>query len=221
MKFGKEFKKQKVPEWIEAYMDYKGLKRILRKIRQTKHNKHPAMNRTLSGLNCQSNSNQSNGDIEEQAIDIDTLPRDGSQQIFESNFLGNSEEGAEIEATFFRKLDEELNKVSGFHKDKVEKVLDEASRLNKQMEALIALRIKVGKRDFEESNSNRHQQEQSQQSSCASDVVSVNANSGNREGVKVDDQNQDQDPLEVLEHVKINSTILSPISTIKGAIRDS
>ncbi|GMN41902.1 hypothetical protein TIFTF001_011116 [Ficus carica] len=179
------------------------------------------MNRTLSGLNCQSNSNQSNGDIEDQVIDIDTLLRDGSQQIFESNFLGNSEEGAEIETTFFRKLDEELNKVSGFHKDKVEEVLDEASRLNKQMEALIALRIKVGKRDLEESNSNRHQQEQSQQSSRASDVVSVNANSGNREGVKVDDQYQDQDPLEVLEHVKINSTILSPISTIKDAIRDS
>lgn len=114
--------------------------------------------------------------------------------------------------------------MSGFHKDKVEEVLDEASRLNKQMEALIALRIKVGKRDFEESNSNRHQQEQSQQFSCASDVVSVSADScssDNRVGVKVDDQNQDQDPSEVLEHVKINSTILSPISTIKGAIRDS
>ncbi|PWA72822.1 hypothetical protein CTI12_AA264700 [Artemisia annua] len=30
MKFGKEFKKQKVPEWIEAYVDYTGLKRWCR-----------------------------------------------------------------------------------------------------------------------------------------------------------------------------------------------
>ncbi|PWA34168.1 phosphate transporter PHO1 10 [Artemisia annua] len=30
MKFGKEFKKQKVPEWIEAYVDYNGLKRWCR-----------------------------------------------------------------------------------------------------------------------------------------------------------------------------------------------
>lgn len=29
MRFGKEFKKQKVPEWTDAYMDYNGLKRIL------------------------------------------------------------------------------------------------------------------------------------------------------------------------------------------------
>lgn len=225
MKFGKEFKKQKVPEWIEAYMDYNGLKMILRNIRQTKQTKHPVMNRTLSGLNCQSSSNHSNNDIEDQVIDINTLPSDGSRRIFETNFLSKSEEGAEIEVTFFRKLDEELNKVSDFYKDKVEEVIDGASQLNKQMEALVALRIKVGKQDFERSNSNRsHQQERTQQSSGASEHVSVFANngsSGSREEVKVNNQNQDQDRLEVLEHEKINSTIQSPISTIKGTFRDS
>ncbi|EXC20014.1 Phosphate transporter PHO1-10-like protein [Morus notabilis] len=184
------------------------------------------MNRTLSGLNCQSSSNHSNKDIEDQVIDINTLPRDGSRRIFETNFLRKSEEGAEIEVTFFRKLDEELNKVSDFYKDKVEEVIDGASQLNKQMEARVALRIKVGKQDFERSNSNRsHQQERTQQSSGASKHVSVYANSGSsgsREEVKVNNnQNQDQDRLEVLEHVKINSTIQSPISTIKGTFRHS
>lgn len=32
MKFGKEFKDQMVPEWIEAYMDYGGLKCLLKQI---------------------------------------------------------------------------------------------------------------------------------------------------------------------------------------------
>ncbi|PRQ40735.1 putative SPX domain-containing protein [Rosa chinensis] len=44
MKFGKEFKKQMVPEWSEAYMDYNGLKRILRELREYKQSKqHPAV----------------------------------------------------------------------------------------------------------------------------------------------------------------------------------
>lgn len=30
MRFGKEFKKQKVPEWTDAYMDYNGLKKDIR-----------------------------------------------------------------------------------------------------------------------------------------------------------------------------------------------
>ncbi|XP_062113711.1 phosphate transporter PHO1 homolog 10-like [Humulus lupulus] len=61
--------------------------------------------------------------------------------------------------------------------------MDETNQLNKQMESLISLRIRVGKHNFEGSNSDRHyQQEQSQ-------------NSGNKEKVKVDDQNQD--PAEI------------------------
>ncbi|POO03488.1 SPX domain containing protein [Trema orientale] len=209
MKFGKEFNIQKVPEWIEAYMDYNGLKSILRNMRQYKQNKHPALNRTLSGLNCQSSSHHREDDTEDDhVIDVNTLWRDGSRKFFETKFLGQSKEGSEIEVTFFRKLEEELNKVNDFYKDKVEEVIDEANQLNKQMEALIALGIKVKKRDFEGSNSNRHDQKEQSQSSVS------------REEVKVNDHNQD--PAEVLEHVKMkNNTPQPPVSTIKGVFRDS
>ncbi|KAJ7943430.1 Phosphate transporter PHO1-like protein [Quillaja saponaria] len=155
MKFGKEFKKQRVPEWTEAYMDYNGLKRILREIRSKKLSKHHAMHmralqhklrldRTFNGLHLQSNSPQKGDmDIEEKVIDVDALPRDGSRQFYKTNFLRQSEEGGEIEALFFQKLDEELNKVNTFYKDKAEALMHEANLLNKQMEALIALRVKV------------------------------------------------------------------------------
>uniref|UniRef100_A0A803PQT2 Uncharacterized protein n=1 Tax=Cannabis sativa TaxID=3483 RepID=A0A803PQT2_CANSA len=201
MKFGKEYKKQKVAEWTEAYMDYNGLKHILRNMRAYKQNKHPAMNRTLSGFYRQSSSRYNEEDLENQAIEIKTLQRDGSLQLFETVFIGQPEEGTEFEVTFFRKLDEEFYKANNFYKDKVKGMMDEANQLNKQMESLIALRIRVDKRSVKGSNLNRHNQQEQSQSS------------GTREKVKVG---------EVLEHVKINNDPQSPISTtIKGTLKGS
>lgn len=147
MKFGKEFKKQMVPEWAEVYMDYNGLKRILRELREyNQSKKHPAVTPsrdfeqkpppagTLSG---------GGGDVEDQVIDVNTFLGDGFKQFYKTKFLRQSEEGGEIEVTFFRKLDEELNKVNTFYKDKLKEAKQEASQLNKQMDALVALRIKV------------------------------------------------------------------------------
>ncbi|KAL6547085.1 hypothetical protein OROMI_022806 [Orobanche minor] len=58
-------------------------------------------------------------------------------------FLMAADEGGEHELLYFKKLDEEFNKVVGFYKVKVEEVMEEAGLLNKQMEALIAFRVKV------------------------------------------------------------------------------
>ncbi|KAL7240567.1 hypothetical protein ACSBR2_006262 [Camellia fascicularis] len=54
-----------------------------------------------------------------------------------------ADEGGEYELVFFRRLDEEFNKVVKFYKLKVEEVVKEANMLNRQMDALIAFRIKV------------------------------------------------------------------------------
>ncbi|KAL7260656.1 hypothetical protein ACSBR1_006343 [Camellia fascicularis] len=58
-------------------------------------------------------------------------------------FLRATNEGGEYELVYFRRLDEEFNKVVKFYKLKVEEVVKEANMLNKQMDALIAFRIKV------------------------------------------------------------------------------
>lgn len=167
MKFGKEFKKQKVPEWTEAYMDYNGLKRILREIRRLKQSKEPptpsrasqqrsTLYSAFSGLNLQANNVQkSTGDIEDQVIAVNMMQRDGSRKLYDTKFLMSAEEGGENEIMFFKKLDDELNKVNKFYKDKVEEVIWEATVLNKQMDALIALRIKVEKPDIDETSSRR------------------------------------------------------------------
>ncbi|KAK8699747.1 hypothetical protein V6N13_115825 [Hibiscus sabdariffa] len=132
MKFSKDFKRQMVPEWIEAYVDYDGLKHILREIlhyKLSKRHQTPmkslenklSLHRTLSGLHPRPNDRRINGDVENQATG----------------------RGREMEVEFFRRLDEELNKVNTFYKEQVDAVMDESASLEKQVDALIALRIKV------------------------------------------------------------------------------
>ncbi|KAJ0037701.1 hypothetical protein Pint_23590 [Pistacia integerrima] len=295
MKFGKEFKKQKVPEWTDAYMDYNGLKRILGEILQYKQSKQPPtplrarhqklkLRRTFSGLHARSGNLVNGGDIEEQVIDVSTSPRDGSGSghFYKTNFLRQSEQGGEIEVMFFRKLDQELNKVNNFYYDKVKAVLDEATELNKQMDALIALRIKVeGKpppadnaasMPFRSSTSSIARIRRTEQpvepgvemicrspleelgDSRSGDAVLIHesenadtkfevdmndncrggCSSGDPEVGPVrttnyssDSQEKEnlykckEDSLEILEHVKINNTLESPLSTLKGVFKDS
>ncbi|KAF5939120.1 hypothetical protein HYC85_023379 [Camellia sinensis] len=117
-----------------------------------------------------------------------------------------SYKGAEKEVTFFKKLDDdELNKVNSFYKDNVEQVLSEAAMLNKQMDALIELRIKVEKPDFD--------------GSAVNTIVTLNSTNVCGEGVNASDYKPDS--LEIFDHEKINSTLKSPLSTIKGVLKDS
>lgn len=140
MKFENEFKKQMVPEWTDDYMDYNGLKRLLREISCQKQinkskasfghsKKKPKIDSKCSELASQPR----NKDIENQvAGDIDKSRQHVSTQL-------KFRDISEIEVTFFRKLDEELNKVNSFYKENIEAVTEEASVLNKQMETLMAL----------------------------------------------------------------------------------
>lgn len=127
MTFKRYFREHMVPEWAENYMDYEGLKRILEEIKsstqsqqhQKPHNKsleHKlSLERAFDRLHLQhSNHGRHEGDIEDQAIDVKKLEQDGSGQFYKTHFLKRHEEGGEAEARFFKKLDEELNKVNSF-----------------------------------------------------------------------------------------------------------
>jgi len=167
MKFGKIFKKQMVPEWVEAYVDYNGLKRVLKEIRSHKHSKltraasrvsqqAEALHRSFSGLSFHPRHSERAGDIEDQVIKVDTVQEEGSRKLYETKFLKKSEEGGEFEESFFKKLDENLNKVNKFYRDKVKEVIEEAALLDKQMDALIALRVKMQKPDIDNLNLEKH-----------------------------------------------------------------
>ncbi|CAN8272666.1 unnamed protein product [Cochlearia groenlandica] len=66
-----------------------------------------------------------------------------SNHGLETVFLMTAEEGGEYELVFFRRLDDEFNRVEKFYREKVEEVMKDAIMLNRQMDALIAFKIKV------------------------------------------------------------------------------
>ncbi|KAK4430026.1 Phosphate transporter [Sesamum alatum] len=157
MKFGKEFASQMVPEWQEAYMNYEFLKTLLKEIQLFKHRNRPASSarstrlrrnltlyRAFSGLTKMGTSprTETSSDIENQVILVNNVRRDGVEGS-ETMFLMAADEGGEHELIYFKRLDDEFNKVMKFYKSKVEEVMQEAAVLGKQMNALIAFRVKV------------------------------------------------------------------------------
>lgn len=139
MKFGKEFASQLVQEWQGAYMDYNHLKKQLKIIDKSKqHNsgvrpkRKPTLYRAFSGLTGWSSPKVKE---EEGVIKIP----------YNALVLRLSEEGAEHELQFFKTLDHEFDKVRLFHELKVQEMKENAEQLSKQMDALIALRIRVTK----------------------------------------------------------------------------
>ncbi|XP_041010731.1 phosphate transporter PHO1 homolog 3-like isoform X2 [Juglans microcarpa x Juglans regia] len=159
MKFGKEFTAQMVPEWQKAYMDYGNLKTLLKDILRFKQRNQPpacstlaslkrklTLYRAFSGLTQRYNNHPMSpstpDDIDSQAILVNSVNQDGSLS-YQTTFLMSDDEGGEYELVYFRRLDDEFNKVDKFYRSKVEEVMNEANLLNKQMDAFIAFRIKV------------------------------------------------------------------------------
>ncbi|KAG5076433.1 hypothetical protein JHK82_055128 [Glycine max] len=146
-----------VPEWQEAYMDYNLLKTLLKEIQRFKLRNKPSptpsglrrkltLYRAFSGLTQQRHYQQltpSEQDIESQPIMVHSVNNHDGSEKYETTFRMTSEEGGEYELVYFKRLDDEFNKVGKFYRSKVEEVLKEAAILNKQMDALIAFRIKV------------------------------------------------------------------------------
>lgn len=159
MKFGKEFTAQMVQEWREAYMDYKSLKKLLKDVLRFRQQNAPSptaavspksglkrrvsLYRAFSGLTCRYMGSPVREE-EEVILVNDVQDEDGSSAgHYQTMFLMSSEEGGEYELLFFKRLDDEFNKVLRFYSKKVEEVIVEADELTKQMNALIALRIKL------------------------------------------------------------------------------
>ncbi|XVE85825.1 hypothetical protein DITRI_Ditri17bG0122200 [Diplodiscus trichospermus] len=271
MKFGKEFASQMVPEWQEAYMDYDYLKTLLKELQRFKHRTKPpttpggglkrklTLYRAFSGLTQRHHSPtspSSSSDVERQPILVNSVNRNGSQS-YETTFLMSSEEGGEYELVFFRRLDDEFNKVDKFYREKVQEVMKEADVLNKQMDALIAFRIKVENPpgvNFDRSVEMTRLASDIAASAAAlsaatpsgaksASIIHLEAIEESTHGQADDDDDDDDDekernapiqeakppkpkikgikpaPLEVLDRVKINNTLETPRSTIKGVLK--
>ncbi|EEF32364.1 xenotropic and polytropic murine leukemia virus receptor pho1, putative [Ricinus communis] len=165
MKFGKEFAAQMVQEWQQAYMDYNYLKTILKDVLRFKQRntvlspmataanstssplkRRVSLYRAFSGLTSRyrSGSPRKCSGSEDEVILINPVEdQEGGEGQYQTMFLNATDEGGEYELVFFRKLDDEFNKVVEHYKNKVQEAMAEADDLSRQMDALIALRIKV------------------------------------------------------------------------------
>lgn len=152
MKFGKEFVEQMIPEWQQAYIDYACLKTILQEIQTSRkrsegssgalRRKQP-VGRNFSGLTKRYSRTASSQDLENQDIMVNVTTGDDGFERYETTIMKISEAGRESELVFFKTLDLEFDKVNRFYRSKVEEMVKEAVVLNKQMDVLIAFRIKV------------------------------------------------------------------------------
>ncbi|KAJ0754394.1 putative SPX domain-containing protein [Helianthus annuus] len=206
MKFGKEFALQTVPEWREAYMNYNYLKTLLEQIlifrqRQPPENQvsRPNLSRSLrrkvslfrafSGLRNTSLRKHR----EDEVIVVNAMQQADEEQggeggpSYQTIFLRSSEEGGDLELVFFKRLDNEFNKVIHFYKTKVQEVVKQADELSNQMDALIALRIKVN-----------------------NPIIEVVHDSGEHKMASLD----------VLDRVKINAIIDTPMSTVRSVFNN-
>ncbi|KAK2655611.1 hypothetical protein Ddye_008663 [Dipteronia dyeriana] len=239
MKFGKEFAAQLVQEWREAYMDYNFLKTILRDVLRSKQKDAPisplaattkgalkrrvSFYRAFSGLTSRGGRHKdSPRSNEDEAILVDSVEADGQYQTM---FFMSSDQGGEHELVFFRRLDDEFNKVVSFYKNKVEEVMSEADELSKQMDALIALRIKVEDpellgalacNDVSSSSSSVHPINARKPGHLQEESTRGNENGGNGTLKSFRPAS-----LDVLDHVKIKIEPETPVSTLRGVLSGS
>ncbi|RZC80973.1 hypothetical protein C5167_043528 [Papaver somniferum] len=260
MKFGKEYLSQMLPEWKDAYLDYTYLKTLLKDVLNFKRKEQEKKGQTqqkslvrdltfyrsFSGLHKRKSHDFNNphggGDIEDQFIVVKAVKGANSNVKYETKF---AEDATDQEVVFFNTLDYEFSKVDEFYKDKVEEVMNKVALLNKQMDALIALRIKVENPNLDMSGAVRELVADVASLADTSNVSNPSTprmprkeqmfviqetgiadeedSEGSNGGVDVDKSNGGNNnfkpaPLEILEHVKISNEPETPKSTIKAML---
>ncbi|KAL0717941.1 hypothetical protein Bca4012_067263 [Brassica carinata] len=153
-------------------------------------------------------------DDDEQVI----LINEDKSGSYTTTFLCSAEEGGEMDVQFFRRLDGEFNKVLRFYKQKVESVMEEADELSRQLNVLIALRVKV-------ENPNVVFPHISAVSSAQSSPHATPRASATSpmDVIKEVEQNEDKKvykpaPIEMLDHIKIKIESETPLQTLKCMI---
>ncbi|XP_019195562.1 PREDICTED: phosphate transporter PHO1 homolog 3-like [Ipomoea nil] len=243
MKFGKEFASQMVQEWGKAYMDYNYLKGVVKDIlifrqknaaaqssgRKKSLKRRVSMYRAFSGLTNRLSTPRSNN--EDEVILVSGVEQEGiiGAAQYQTTFLMSSEAGGEYELVFFRRLDDEFNKVVSFYREKVEEVRKEADELSKQMDALIALRIVVEKPpvDINGAQSQTRTDSAVIEAKSHMDAIQEIEMSGEEKNTGIIEEKTKNftdfrpAPLHVLYDVTVNILPETPISTLKNILKAS
>ncbi|CAA0823386.1 Phosphate transporter PHO1 homolog 3 [Striga hermonthica] len=209
-----------VQEWQGAYMDYNHLKKLLKHIivksPQLDPGPHRASaiikKRTLHRGSSTGRPDNVTNEITESPIQL----QPGSENCFQTMFV---REGQELEILFFKTVDVEFNKVAKFYEAKVKEVKLRAHKLSVQMDALIALRLKVDNKPSWVTGQNQgglhndmiHEVDQPNNEVHSEDETILSEK----------DNISDIRDSEILEHVKINVDPGTPVSTLRNLIKST
>ncbi|KAL1198358.1 Phosphate transporter PHO1-like protein [Cardamine amara subsp. amara] len=221
MKFGKEFVSQMIPEWQQAYMDYACLKSILQEIQTSRKRTEESGvlkrklsgRRNFSGLTKRYSRTASSRELENQDILVHATNGDDGFERYETTILKVAEAGREAELVFFKTLDLEFDKVNHFYRSKVEEMVKEAVVLNKQMDALVAFRIKVDK----PSSSSRSSSERVSVDMNALDSKEQRKTVDEEMGIKEEENESKEsvpEALSVLDRIRLNKSTLSTVRNV-------
>lgn len=230
MKFGKEFEGQIVQEWQQAYMNYPCLKSILQEIKNSRKRlttegalrPKKSVHRNFSGLTKRYSRAASYLELENQDIMVSTRTGEDGFERYETSIMRVAEAGRESELVFFKTLDLEFDKVNHFYRSKVDEMVKEAVGLSKQIDALIAFRLKV----------DRPTSPWTCSETVAVDVDALDSKEQRRKslademGIQEDGSNGKDSTKEstpeapsVLDGIRLNKTQETPLSTIRNILK--
>ncbi|XP_065880184.1 phosphate transporter PHO1 homolog 1 [Euphorbia lathyris] len=144
VKFSKQFEGQLVPEWKEAFVDYWQLKKDIKKFHFLNNNntntklnssKHHFLS-TLKKFSPFSHPHRDHGAIQ---VHKKLASSASKGDMYETELLEQFQDSDAVKE-FFACLDQQLNKVNQFYKNKEKEFMERGDSLKKQMDILIDLK---------------------------------------------------------------------------------
>ncbi|KAK8468280.1 hypothetical protein PHAVU_007G275300 [Phaseolus vulgaris] len=147
VKFSKELEAQLIPEWKEAFVNYRQLKKYIKIIKLKRvFNNQPQPPKETFGrsifdsfrfiINKLYNSNNNNM---QDIIQVKRKRTEESEEVYETELAQLFAEEDEVQG-FFAKLDGELNKVNHFYKKQENEFVERGETLKKQLNILLELK---------------------------------------------------------------------------------
>ncbi|KAK6265619.1 hypothetical protein QUC31_016456 [Theobroma cacao] len=153
VKFSKELEAQLIPEWKDAFVNYRQLKKHIKKIKLSRKKRQPPPDLShdfgrsifdpirFIAMKLSTKFVSSNNNTEIIQVRSKTM-EDGSDEeevLYQTELVQLFSEEDEVKE-FFESLDEQLNKVNQFYKAKESEFLERGEILNKQLQILLDLK---------------------------------------------------------------------------------
>ncbi|KAG5002510.1 hypothetical protein JHK86_026649 [Glycine max] len=146
VKFSKELEAQLIPEWKEAFVNYRQLKKHIKRIKLTRVSKQSQAPEESFGRSVfdsfrfiRNKFRYSDNNNLQDIIQVRRKTTEESEEVYETELaqLFSAEDEVQV---FFAKLDGELNKVNQFYKKQETEFVERGEMLKKQLNILLDLK---------------------------------------------------------------------------------